>query len=1219
LQTTLLSIAVAVILALVAALVGPSFIDWGTYRSLFEKEASRLTGLDVHVRGAIDAQLLPSPRLQLHDIEIGQAGGNDALRANSLAIEFALGPLLRAEWRASEMHLSAPEIHLGIDRAGIIDGPAFAFRFDPDALSIDRLSVDGGKVVLADAASGATVVLDKLWFNGELRSLLGPLKGEGAATIHGELYPYRLSTGRAKSDGALRVRLNVDPVNKPLNLETDGILSVVDGKAQFQGAWSLARPVGIASHDANALVTQPWRLGGKVKLTPASALMEQVDFQYGSDAEALKLTGTAELKFGERPRFDGVLSARQIDVDRLAGEDGAQHTPPAATLRRLAGLAGQAFRPPIPIQIGVGIDAVTLGGADLQNVRGDISTAAGGWTLDRFEFRAPGFTDVRLSGRLGFEPSGAVFTGPAEINANDPGALAAWLEGRKDQPRAPPRPLRMRGEVTLGNERMAIERLSARFDRGTLSGRFAYTFGPADRGTRIDADLTAPELDIDAGAAFVRALLAGSELERPSEAALALDIGRASYAGIEAGKTVARLQYDASGLNIQQLTIDNLGGANLAARGQIALTPAPHGNLSLDLDARDLTGVGALLSRYAPDVTARLVGAMPSLAPAKLHTSLTIAGTTSPSKVSFAVAGTAGTLRVNLDGAASGDLGAIDAAKLQLRGKLDADDGHVLASLLGLDRLAAIGKQPANLTLNASGPALGQLNVDSRMIAGGFDASANGMIQFAPGRDMRAAVKLAVAQADVSPLRNGGPPVSGAINLKLDGKSINASDIVGTIAGSTVRGNLTVGLDDPRKVAGELDLDTIDAAALLGAAIGTPTGAIVSGWVWRPEPFAGGWPGNYDGTVSLRAMRASLTPSLAAREFRAQLRVMPGALSLDNVTGAVAGGDLSGNLTLSRSGEGLSARGKVALNNADVSSFLPASARPPLAGRLALQAEFEGSGRSPVALIGSLQGAGKITLTGAQLAGLDPRVFSVVTRAVDQGLPVEAAKIESLAGSALESGQLFVRQVDGSIVVTAGQIRLGNAAAKGEGADISVGGSLDLTNGKLDARLVLTGADMAADAKPDIFVALRGPLDAPAKSVDVSALTGWLTLRAVERQTKKLEAIESAPKPELKPELKPEPKPELKPELEQKSEQQSQRGPALSPAAQPAAPAQILPPKPKETATPKRPPAVAPARRAEQAPALPAPINILPAVMPAAPNATQKGPPRAGPNAPANP
>ena len=60
-QTTLLGLAIAIILALVAALVGPLLIDWGGYRSLFEAEASRLIGVDVRVTGAIDARLLPSP------------------------------------------------------------------------------------------------------------------------------------------------------------------------------------------------------------------------------------------------------------------------------------------------------------------------------------------------------------------------------------------------------------------------------------------------------------------------------------------------------------------------------------------------------------------------------------------------------------------------------------------------------------------------------------------------------------------------------------------------------------------------------------------------------------------------------------------------------------------------------------------------------------------------------------------------------------------------------------------------------------------------------------------------------------------------------------------------------------------------------------------------------------------------------------------------------
>ena len=46
-QTTLLSIAIALILALLAALVGPHVIRWNDHRAFFEAEASRLVGMGV--------------------------------------------------------------------------------------------------------------------------------------------------------------------------------------------------------------------------------------------------------------------------------------------------------------------------------------------------------------------------------------------------------------------------------------------------------------------------------------------------------------------------------------------------------------------------------------------------------------------------------------------------------------------------------------------------------------------------------------------------------------------------------------------------------------------------------------------------------------------------------------------------------------------------------------------------------------------------------------------------------------------------------------------------------------------------------------------------------------------------------------------------------------------------------------------------------------------
>ena len=155
LQTTLLGLAIAFILALVAALVGPLLIDWGNHRALFEAQASRLIGVSVRVAGPIEARLLPSPQLTLHDIVIGD--GRDTIRARSLGVELALGPLMRGEWRAAEMHLSGPQVSLGLDAAGHLRTPNLAVTFKPDELSVDRLSIEDGTINLTDAASGASI------------------------------------------------------------------------------------------------------------------------------------------------------------------------------------------------------------------------------------------------------------------------------------------------------------------------------------------------------------------------------------------------------------------------------------------------------------------------------------------------------------------------------------------------------------------------------------------------------------------------------------------------------------------------------------------------------------------------------------------------------------------------------------------------------------------------------------------------------------------------------------------------------------------------------------------------------------------------------------------------------------------------------------------------------------------------------------------------------
>ena len=1198
LQTTLLGLAIAIIVALVAALVGPLMIDWGGYRALFEREATRLVGVDVHVAGPIDARLLPTPQLTLHEVEVGSGG--DKIRARSFGVEFALGSLMRGEWKASELRLIGPQLNLGLDASGRLQTPKLTFGFDSDALTIDRLNIQDGTLILSDAANGGKVTLDKLWFNGDARSLLGPFRGEGAATIGGELYPFRLAAGRYTDDGKLTLRVSVDPVNHPLSIRADGALTLAAGGPRFDGSMDLTRPVGIAAGIKTNL-SQPWHVSGKVKVTAASALMQDFEFQYGSEDKGVRLTGDADFKFGKRPRFTGVLSGRQIDLDRaLAGDDGTR-PPPAAAIRKIAELAGGAFRPAIPIQIGIGIDQVTLGGNAVQNLRGDISTEAQGWNLDRFEFRAPGFTQVRLSGRLAVEDERVAFTGPAELKTNNPKALTAWLEGRAPADKGELRPMSLRGDLTLATDKIAVDRLAAKFDRKSVTGRFAYFFGAGSRPARLDAALQAPELDIDAALGFGKALLAGSAIARPHDMTIAADIGQATVAGFTARDLSARLKVDAGGLQIDRLSVADLGGAGFSASGRIVTEPSPQGSVQVDLNAPDMAPVVALLARFAPQTALALGRGAPAMAPAKLHASLTVHDATPATKATLAVDGSLGKVQLALNGET--DLVSFKPGDVWLAGKFSSADGKLLVTMLGLDRVVAVDLGPGALSFEASGPLRGDLKVDGKLSAGGLEVNASGTAS--PMADNPAALlRAAIVHADLAPLRPAGGgqsalPVTFSSRIALAGEELSLSDIDANVAGASLRGKLNLTLAKAHRVQGEIEADHVDGAALVAAAIGmrgAPAGK-GAGWTWSDAPFGNSIFGDYTGSIAFKTRRVDVLPQLTGREFNATLSLAQNAFSFDDVAGDLAGGRLTGRLSFHAAQDGLTVRAKLALAGADINALLSSGARPPITGTLALSGEAEGTGLSPVALIGSLHGSGKFALTDAQFAGLDPRAFDAVTHAVDRGLAIDTGRISDVVSKALQSGRLSVKHAQGTFALSAGEVRVAKFSADSDAAKLALEGVLDLTGGSLDARLVLSGSGDSAGARPDIFMALKGPITAPERSIDVSALTGWLTLRAVENQAKQLREIERerAGRPLASP---------------QPARPNSAARPAPKSEASPTHAVPIgatPPPGPKKNAAAAAPlssthkPKLAPVR--QRAPTLPPPVVIGP--LPAPPGATR--------------
>ena len=472
-QTTLLGLAIAFIIALIAALVGPYFIDWNQFRPQFEAEATRIIGAPVRVGGKLDARLLPAPSLQLRSVVVGGANDLGKVRADKLDVEFSLGSLMRGEVRATELTINGLSLDLGLDAKGRIDWPATTGTVNLGSLAIDRLNLTG-RIALHDAASRTTLELNDIAFSGDVRSLAGSVRGDGNFMLSGTRYPFRVSSGQGPDGNGTRVHLNIDPGQRALAIDLDGVLNFDARAPRFEGAMTLAAPPGQKGKGDDL----PWRIAAKVKADYSAARLEQVEVTYGPEERALKLSGSGDIRFGAAPLLRAALSARQLDADRFVAKDNAAE--PARALPALRALTSVIPHLPIPAQIELASEQVMLGGRPLQDIAAELHGDDKSWSLRRLEFRAPGATRVSLSEASAKSVAPDSFKAALSVESSDPEALLTWLQGRGEIAYRSQKPLRLRGDVTVAPEGFAIDAMKADIDGGTVEGRVVVSYRQAD-------------------------------------------------------------------------------------------------------------------------------------------------------------------------------------------------------------------------------------------------------------------------------------------------------------------------------------------------------------------------------------------------------------------------------------------------------------------------------------------------------------------------------------------------------------------------------------------------------------------------------------------------------------------------------------------------------------------------------------------------------------------
>lgn len=1178
-QHTLLGLAIAVILALTAALVGPHFVDWNTLRPRFEAEATRIAGLPVRVEGEMSARLLPTPSLRLRNVEIGAPADSRAVTARQLDVEFSLGSLMRGEWRANELTANGVSADVGLDARGRLDWLTPLSGFNLSSLAVDKLSLTG-RLTLRDAASRSSLVLEDIDFAGDIRAF-GGVRGEGDFVVAGSRYPFRLSTGQAADGRSTRLRLNIEPGDRPLSGDLDGVLSFEAGTPRFEGGVTLGRPVALKAKDATrdatkeAALESPWRITTRVKLEPTQAKFEQLDMLYGSEDAGLRLSGVADMRFGVAPQLQAVLTARQLDADRLLAQRGNSGSP-AELARAMARAVSALPRAPLATELNVAAETVTLGGRPVQGIGLDLRGDANGWTVDRLELRAPGTSRVAASGRLQLAGSMPSFKGTASIEANDPDLLMAWLQGKTEFQRSA-RTLKARGDIAIATNSLGADALHVEMDGGAIDGRISYLATASGR-SRLDADLTADRFDLDT----LAKLAPGAEMigKWPDEARIWLDFGRATVLGQEARRISARLAYDDQAWTLERLGVADIGGVALEGSGSLDRSAA-SGRMALNANAPSLDQLSALLAPVAPQLASRLRALPDRSSPAGVKFAFEAvrpdqgaAQTAARAALEFS-GPFAGTVSVNARPAVTA-LRALDSAALwksaaTIEGKLTAPRAATLTALFGLDTVVATKPGVGELTIAATGSLDAPMQTTLALKAEALDIKAQGTVEIA-----RAAAKLDVTlqQANLGPLVGAARPDLVALNASLKSRvtiappDIRFEDVNGTVGSARIRGR---GAIADSAFDGEIGIDAIDAGATLRMLIGDAgTG----------EPLSRGLLGRWRGKLAFSALGANL----GALEMRPLAGVLKGegeTLTLDALDGRIGGGTIKGDVIARGGGEGVALDGRLQLTNVDGAVLRFGQLALP-AGRVTAQLSLQAAGRTAATLAGSLSGNGTVKLENAKLAGFDPAAFDAAIRASDQGV-TDTARLRDTAERAM-AGPLNLPGVEFPLTLRAGRLRLDNTTVTTEAAQIAISGSYDITASDLDLRaaLVSTAAKgPPAAGRPEIRVALKGPADAPVRSVDTSPLIGWIAVRAIDRETQRLDQLDrNAP-----------PRTQAPPAESTAAVPQDAPPPIIAPVpAAPATPPRVTPAPPRRAAVP--PPA---SETSSSLPPLPPPIDVRPA------------------------
>jgi uncharacterized protein involved in outer membrane biogenesis len=900
----------------------------------------------------------------------------------------------------------------------------------------------------------------------------------------------------------------------------------------------------------------PLEVKAKIKADVAGAAFSDLTLTFELGDRPQVVTGTARAAWRTPVTLDMDLSARWLDLDRLAGA--AEGASPAASVTKLAAWVRNLLPGDGLARMGISVEQANLAGEVIGPLRLALARSANRLEISELNTSLPGGTRVDLKGNISGAAEALAYSGSIGIKGASTARFAAWATGNALAiPADADGPFDLRANIAVDPAGdLAVRDFAGKLAGTALKGSGGYRrrdrpeLTVALEGPKLDARSLLPAemslLDLYAAVAAApsgkandgRAPEVGNAVSRLFRADLDLRL--------KAGQlvTAARTYRDfaaavvTKGDSLKQLQLRLAGddGYNLDLEGQVeSLTGPAKGTVRGHLVAQTADSIAPLAALVGVPAAFRPGDSrQQAIAPLRLAGTLAF-GSRTQTSADLVLDGEANGAPVKIKARFDGGTGGWRSGRADVTASVDSSDaGKIVGMLLpeGASSGRASGAKPGRILVRAAGvPAQGLtslLTVDAADVAVAYRGQvaiaeagtrADGELELRAGNGTDLAALMGLAPS----LRADGVPVSARLKLGVDGTAVSMDKLVLQVGASRLTGKIALSgaAAGRRRIDASLGTEEVAVAALLNPLVDLRFGAAGAAEAvllgrpipWPDEPFSAGAFDAFEGQIRLSAKRLTLVDGMAMEGAKLHVVLQPGKVEIKELEGAALGGEVKAAVSFEKAPAGAVVRGTFAIGLMLVE--LPGARSPRASGPVLGRAEFSGRGLSPRAVVSALQGEGSITFDDARLPGLAPGAVAAAAEAALKAEPDKLAPTlrQSLAAG-LRVGSLPVGHATFGLEIADGLARSRPLVIDAGEGRASGTARLDLKTLKLDSQwrleAKLPGGNVGAKPLPAVVVSYRAPvanLGAAELQVDTALLEQELAARKIEQDMEELERL----------------------------------------------------------------------------------------------------------------